>query len=214
VTKSPSLLSMLSALALVAACGSPPPPATPDAPPPASAAPAASPSAAPATSAAPAAAPSAAPAAAAQAPVEATIEPRSKSKLKGTATFTPVDGGVKVTIQVSGAPPGKIATHVHETGDCSAPDAKSAGSHFNPDTKAHGMPDAAAHHLGDLGNIDVKPDGTGALEITVKGANLIPGDPHSYLGRALIVHEKVDDGGQPVGNAGARFGCAVIGPKK
>jgi superoxide dismutase, Cu-Zn family len=115
-----------------------------------------------------------------------------------------------VTVQVAGAPPGKVATHVHETGDCSAPDATSAGGHFNPAGKPHGLPPATDRHLGDLGNIEIKPDGTGVTEIVVQGATLQEGDPRSYLGRSIIVHDKMDDGGQPVGNAGGRIGCGVI----
>jgi Cu-Zn family superoxide dismutase len=152
--------------------------------------------------------------AAASTPVEVPIAAKSGSKLSGKAMFTQVDGGVKVTIQVAGAPPGKVATHVHETGDCSAPDGKSAGGHFNPGSKPHGMPPAAERHLGDLGNIEVKPDGTGSHEIVVKGATLEAGVPTSYLGRAIIVHEKQDDGGQPTGNAGGRIGCGVIAAAK
>lgn len=146
--------------------------------------------------------------------IEVPLAAKSGSQLSGKATFTEVDGGVKVTVQVAGAPPGKVATHVHETGDCSAPDAKSAGGHFNPAAKAHGLPPSGERHLGDLGNIEVKPDGTGSTEIVVMGATLKASDPSSYLGKAIIVHEKQDDGGQPVGNAGGRIGCGVIGAGK
>jgi Cu-Zn family superoxide dismutase len=146
--------------------------------------------------------------------IEVPLLARSGSQLSGKATFTAVAGGVKVAIQVAGAPPGKVATHVHETGDCSAPDAKSAGGHFNPASQPHGLPPGAERHLGDLGNIEVKPDGTGTTELVVPGATLLPGDPRSFLGRALIVHEKQDDGGQPTGNAGGRIGCGVIGAGK
>jgi Cu-Zn family superoxide dismutase len=102
------------------------------------------------------------------------------------------------------------ATHVHEKGDCSAPDGASAGGHFNPENHPHAKPPDAPRHLGDLGNIEVAQDGTGTLEIVVKGANLKSGDKYSFLDRALIVHEKKDDGGQPTGNAGGRIGCGVI----
>ncbi|WP_437723973.1 superoxide dismutase family protein [Sorangium sp. So ce861] len=217
-------LSLLASFVLVAAAcgGSPEPaPAVPDVP--------AQPQPAPETTPAPAPEPAApeaaatpegggaapaAPAPAAPATVEVPIEARSKSKLKGSATFTEVEGGVKVAVQVSGAPKGKIAVHVHETGDCSAPDAKSAGAHYNPENHQHGLPDAAARHLGDLGNIEVKADGNGTHEIVAKGANLKQGAPNSFLGRAIIVHEKQDDGSQPSGNAGGRIGCGVIGQSK
>jgi superoxide dismutase, Cu-Zn family len=142
--------------------------------------------------------------------IEVPLAARSGSKVSGNATFTEVDGAVKVRVQVAGAPPGKVATHVHEKGDCSAPDAASAGGHFNPGGHPHGMPPSPERHLGDLGNIDIGPDGTGATEVVVMGANLREGDPNSFLGRAIIVHEKQDDGGQPTGNAGGRIGCGVI----
>ncbi len=167
-------------------------------------------------SATPAAQPSAAAAAApasmaSDAAVQVVIESKSQSKLTGTATFTPVADGVKVTVHVTGAPAGKIATHVHEKGDCSSPDGKSAGGHFNPGNHSHGLPAVNERHLGDLGNIDVAADGTGNHEIVVVGANLKAGDANSFLGRAIIVHAKQDDGGQPTGNAGDRLGCGVIG---
>lgn len=187
-------LAPLLPLALLAACGgAPTAPAVPDAA-----------SARPAPTVA---------ATAATAPITIAIEARSGSKLTGTATFAAVDGGVKVTLALTGATPGKLASHVHEKGDCSAPDAKSAGGHFNPAGHKHGLP-GGERHLGDLGNIDIGPDGTGTHEILVPGANLTPGDPSSFLGKAIIVHEKLDDGGQPVGNAGGRIGCGVIEPKK
>lgn len=137
------------------------------------------------------------------------IEARSGSKLAGTATLVEVDGGVRVTVNVKSAPPGKVGCHIHEKDDCSAPDAASAGGHFNPSGHAHGLPDGE-RHLGDLGNIEVAPDGAGSLEITIQGANLKPTDPNSFVGRAVIVHAKPDDGGQPTGNAGGRIGCGVI----
>ena len=142
--------------------------------------------------------------------IEAPILARSGSKLTGKATFAETAGGVEVTIALAGAPPGKLATHVHQKGDCSAADASSAGEHFNPLGKPHGLPSETAHHLGDLGNIEVTADGTGTSRILVPDANLKSNDPASFLGRSLIIHAKQDDGGQPSGNAGGRIGCVVI----
>ena len=193
---------VVAAALAVAACGKPKPENAPQpsasAPPPM------------ASSAAPAPPPPPPPAPAKPAPVDVKIEARSGSKLAGTAHFEEVDGGVKVTLSLSGLTKGSRAAHVHETGDCSAPDAKSAGGHFNPDAHPHGMPAAGERHLGDLGNIEIGADGTGSLEIVVAGATLAEGDAHSFLGRAVVVHEKKDDGGQPTGNAGGRIGCAEI----
>jgi Cu-Zn family superoxide dismutase len=147
---------------------------------------------------------------AAAGPFEIPIEARSDSSLTGTATFSEEADGVKVVLKVGNAPPGLKGAHIHEKGDCSAKDGSSAGDHFNPEGHQHARPPDEPRHLGDLGNIGITPEGVGLLEIVVKGANLKPGDPKSFLDRAVIIHVKKDDGGQPTGNAGARIGCGVI----
>ncbi len=194
-------------LALVACGGSsepaaapPPPPAPTEAPPPPAA-----------TEAPAAAAPAPEPPKAEPRTLDVTIEPKSGSKLSGKATLTEVDGGVKVTLSVEGVTPGgDHGAHVHEKGDCSAADGASAGGHFNPQGNEHALPTTAKRHLGDLGNLVIAKDGKGSLEITIPGANLKAGDPNSFAGKAIIVHAKKDDGGQPTGNAGGRIGCGVI----
>jgi Cu-Zn family superoxide dismutase len=175
----------------------PPPPPPPPAPEPTP-----EPEATPADVAPPAAAPKS---------LSVSLVSKSKSKVTGTVTLTEVEGGVKLAVQIANLKPGDHGMHVHEKADCSAPDAKSAGDHFNPSKHAHGMPDSDAKHLGDLGNVTASKDGTVSTEITVKGANLKEGDPSSFMGRSLVVHEKKDDGkSQPAGNSGARIGCAEL----
>jgi Cu-Zn family superoxide dismutase len=142
--------------------------------------------------------------------VEVTIEPKSNSSINGKATFVEVPDGVKVTLALANVPPGEHGAHVHEKGDCSDLEGKSAGGHFNPGNNPHALPATNPRHLGDLGNITVDANGKGTLEIVAAGANLKENDPHSFLGRAIIIHEKKDDGGQPTGNAGGRIGCGVI----
>ncbi len=210
-------LGVASVLVLVAACGgessedAPPqaPTSTPasETPPPAEPAPAAAATDTPAAASA-----SAAPAETPAPPKTVSVDfiAKSGSKLTGTATLSEQSDGVKVVLEVAGIKPGEHGTHVHETPDCSAPDAKSAGGHYNPDHHDHALPTTAERHLGDLGNITVGKDGKGKLEIVIPNANLKADDPHSFIGRSIIVHEKHDDGGQPVGNAGGRIGCAEI----
>ncbi len=142
--------------------------------------------------------------------VEVAIQPKSGSSISGKATFTEAPEGVKVTLTLDNVPPGDHGAHVHEKGDCSAPDASSAGGHFNPAGAPHALPATNPRHLGDLGNITVDASGKGTLEILAAGANLKPGDPNSFLGRSIVIHEKKDDGGQPTGNAGGRIGCGEI----
>lgn len=141
---------------------------------------------------------------------QAELAPASKSKVKGTVTFVEVEGGVEITANVEGLKKGDHGWHVHEKGDCSAPDAASAGEHFNPDGKKHGAPDAEEHHAGDFGNLTAGKDGKATKTITMKGVTLGDG-ANSLVGKALIVHEKKDDlKTQPTGNAGKRFACGVI----
>jgi len=173
----------------------------PAAPPPATAAATDATSPAPAAAAAPAAAPRR---------IEVAIEAKSGSKLHGKAVLTETEGGVHVVLSLEGVEAGEHGAHVHEKGDCSAADGASAGGHFNPASKDHGLPGTETRHLGDLGNITIAKDGKGSLDITAPGANLKANDPMSFVGRSIIVHAKKDDGGQPTGNAGGRVGCGVI----
>ena len=141
----------------------------------------------------------------------ATIEARSDSTATGTATFTELStGGVKVHVHIEKAPPGTHGLHIHEKGDCSDPKAASAGGHFNPGGMPHSGPMDLKRHAGDLGNIEIKADGTGDLDITSDMLTVKPG-PNSVVGRSVVFHEKADDlKTQPTGNAGGRFGCGVI----
>jgi Cu-Zn family superoxide dismutase len=140
----------------------------------------------------------------------AKLESRSGSTVTGEAEFTEKNGGVEVSIQIKGAKPGTHGVHLHDKGDCSAPDASSAAGHFNPDSKNHGAPNVDPHHAGDFGNITVGANGTGKLKITVKGLTVAPG-PHSVVGHAVVIHADTDDmKSQPAGNAGARVACGVV----
>jgi Cu-Zn family superoxide dismutase len=104
--------------------------------------------------------------------------------------------------------PGKHGIHVHEKGDCSAPDAASAGAHFNPTNQHHGGPMTAEHHAGDFGNIEA--DASGKAHVDWKGKMSLSG-ADSIIGRSLVVHEKEDDlKTDPSGNSGARQACGVI----
>lgn len=144
-------------------------------------------------------------------PIHVAIEGRSGSAMVGIAELSEVDGGVKVVVRVDDIEPGLHGVHIHETPDCSAADASSAGGHFNPTGHDHGLPTADARHLGDLGNMGaVAPDGKGVLEVVVPGATLAPDDANSFLNRALIVHADEDTGVQPSGNSGERVGCAEL----
>lgn len=140
----------------------------------------------------------------------AKLEAKSGSKASGTVTFTKERDGIRVTANVKDVAPGKHGFHIHEKGDCSAADATSAGGHFNPGSAVHSDPKSKNRHAGDLGNIEIKKDGTGTLKIDVKD----PKDFNAWAdigGKAVILHEKADDlKTQPTGDAGGRIACGVI----
>jgi Cu-Zn family superoxide dismutase len=143
----------------------------------------------------------------------AVLQPTKDSKVAGSVTFTKVPTGVKVAAHVTGLAPGKHGFHVHEFGDCSAPDGASAGGHFNPTGSPHAAPSDAQRHTGDMGNIEANAEGVADLEyVDTKAA--FEGDG-SILGRGVIVHASADDmKTQPTGAAGARLACGVVGVAK
>ena len=129
----------------------------------------------------------------------------------GTATFSESSGGVMITLKVHDLPPGTHAFHVHSEGKCDPPDFKSAGSHFNPYGKKHGLKNPEGSHAGDLQNILVGEDGSTEVEVMAHSVTLSEGDHASVLGKSLIIHVASDDEmTDPAGNAGARMACGVI----
>ncbi len=142
-----------------------------------------------------------------------TIQPTEGNQAQGKVELMPMDDGIHFMGTITGLSEGKHGFHVHEKGDCSAPDGSSAGGHFNPDGKPHGGPDSPEHHRGDLGNIEADATGTAQVNIHMPGITLDSG-PDSVMGKAIIVHAGEDDlTSQPSGNAGARVGCGVIEPE-
>lgn len=141
----------------------------------------------------------------------ATIHSTSGSNVMGTATFTQSADTIMLRIEVKNVAPGLHAVHIHEKGDCSSPDGKSAGGHWNPTNVAHGKWGEGEFHLGDIGNITVHEDGTGVIELKTNLWELGTGSNLDVVGKSIIVHADADDfTSQPSGNAGARIGCGVI----
>jgi Cu-Zn family superoxide dismutase len=138
------------------------------------------------------------------------LYPTEGHNVSGKVSFTKTNGGIIVVADIYGLSEGKHGFHIHEFGDCSSPDGKSAGGHFNPEGKAHGSPGDSIRHVGDLGNVTADSTGTAHLELT--DTMLAFTGSHSIIGRAVIVHEGEDDlKSQPTGNAGARVAYGVIG---
>ena len=137
----------------------------------------------------------------------------AQGKDVGTATFTPAKDGVKVHVQVTHLPPGKHGIHIHAVGRCEAPEFKSAGGHFNPSGKKHGLHNPEGAHAGDMPNLPVAKNGSAKATFTAKGATLGEG-AGSLLGAdgtALVIHADPDDEKtDPAGNSGARIACGVI----
>jgi superoxide dismutase, Cu-Zn family len=133
------------------------------------------------------------------------------NQASGTIAVAPMGDGVHLTGTLTGLKPdSEFGFHIHEKGDCSAPDASSAGGHFNPAGVEHG-PQDGTHHAGDLSN--AKSDAQGNVEVNahVSGVSLGDGGANDVLGKAIVLHEKADDyKSQPAGNSGARIACGVI----
>jgi Cu-Zn family superoxide dismutase len=135
----------------------------------------------------------------------------SGSLVSGTLALAPFRGGVRVTGDLGGLAPGSHGFHIHQTGDCSAADASSAGGHFNPTGSGHGRAGSAMHHAGDIDNIVAGASGVAHIDVQLRGVSLGGDAATDIVGRAFVVHAAPDDyQSQPSGNSGARIGCGVI----
>ncbi|HAW80287.1 MAG TPA: superoxide dismutase family protein [Balneola sp.] len=138
----------------------------------------------------------------------AAIHPVGENKISGTVHFDKTESGTKITAQVMGLSEGEHGFHIHQYGDCSAPDGTSAGGHFDPENMQHNSRDAEKRHVGDMGNlVSEGKESTTTLNYV---------DNHIFLeeiiGRGIIIHAGEDDlTSQPSGDAGARIACGVIG---
>lgn len=130
----------------------------------------------------------------------------------GSAAFVETGGMVTVKVTASGIAPGDHGLHLHMTGNCTAPDFKSAGGHLNPHGKQHGSANPGGAHLGDLPNLTADAKGDAALSVALQGnIDELSGYMFDADGTAIVIHESADDMvSDPAGNAGKRIACGVL----
>jgi Cu-Zn family superoxide dismutase len=141
----------------------------------------------------------------------AVIHPLPGNDVGGIVRFTSMEPrGVRIQAEIKGLTPGKHGFHIHQYGDCSAPDGSPAGGHFNPHGGKHGAPDDPGSHVGDLGNLEADSNGIAVYNRINTKIELSGND--SIIGRSIIIHEGEDDlKTDPSGGSGRRIACGVIG---
>jgi len=145
--------------------------------------------------------------------VKFKMEPKSNSNVEGDVSFTDENGQITMVANFSGLSPGEHAIHIHEKADCSSDDGKSTGGHWNPTMEPHGKWGVAeGFHKGDIGNFEADENGNGSITFTTDQWCLgCEDDTKNVIGKAVIVHQGVDDfTSQPSGAAGARISCTGI----
>jgi Cu-Zn family superoxide dismutase len=137
----------------------------------------------------------------------------AEGKSVGTASLRGTKDGVLMTLNVKGLPEGLHAVHIHSVGKCEGPAFTSAGPHFNPMNKKHGLKNPAGPHAGDLPDMYVERNGAGRYEVLLDSVTLGSGETSIFDAdqSAIIIHVTADDNiTDPTGNSGDRIACGVI----
>ncbi len=136
----------------------------------------------------------------------ATLAPKNGSTTYGTVMFTQRGDKVAVLVQVFNIAGGPHSLYVHETGNCSSPNAASAGPVWDAKGAAPG-----ARRSGQLPDIVVRHEENASLDVHVAGLSVGTGAANDVIGHSVVVHGRLDPDPKPAyGVVNDWLACGVI----
>jgi len=137
---------------------------------------------------------------------EARLQPKNGSNVRGFISFTQTGDKVAVAGDFYELFPGAHSIYIHEVGNCTSPNAASAGPVWN-------VPGNSGKRTGELPDLFAGSEGRANISMTVRTLSVGTGRPDDVMGHSVVIYGDVDrDPRAEFGVRNNRLACGVIRP--